>query len=172
MVVLWPAAQAYWGDVAYLAERVLTTGELKAFVDANAAKPEPLADPGQVIPVNQLRSLLARRLMRDGRYDEAPTYFDRLDDNAPNTQADAIALAQALRRSRQAFWASGRAQAGCAARSGALPGKPHRTRLALPLPLPCGRPGDASRRRAAAAQPGLCGHPVPGIALNAQQPCQ
>ena len=114
MAVLWPAAQAYWGDAAYLAERVLTTDELKAFVDANAAKPEPPADSGRIVPVNQVRSLLARRLMRDGRYDEAPAYFDHIDKSAPDTAADAIAFARASRQSRNAFCALDRARTGWA----------------------------------------------------------
>lgn len=113
MTVLWPTAQTYWGDAAYLAERVLTTDELKAFVNANAAEPElQSTELGTIVPVNQVRSLLARRLMRDGRYDEASAYFDRLAKQAPDTKADAVAFARGLRRSHEAFWASNRAQAG------------------------------------------------------------
>ena len=31
--LLFPVAETYWGDVIYIAERVLTVDELKAFVD-------------------------------------------------------------------------------------------------------------------------------------------
>lgn len=85
----------YWNDTAYVAERVLTTDELKRFVDARApaqatpplpadaeadgsfrSQPEPGALPASV----SLRLLLARRLMRDGRYQEALPYFPENDD--------------------------------------------------------------------------------------------
>jgi hypothetical protein len=117
MSVLWPVAKTYWGDVAYLAERVLTTDELKAFVDAHAAKPEPPPvesyEIGPVIdPVEELRGLLARRLMRDGRTQEALGYFDHLKNDAPDIGADASAYGAALHHARTAFWAVDRAQAG------------------------------------------------------------
>ncbi len=113
MQVLWPAAWTYRGDVAYLAERVLTTDELKAFVDRHApvAEPPP-ADLSASNAVNLIRDLLARRLMREGRYDEAPPYFNHPAQGDADTRADAIAFAKALRRSQGAFWASDRAQAG------------------------------------------------------------
>ena len=68
-------------DMNYIAERVLTVDELKSFVDANApasppaaTSPKPLAtDP---LALNdRLRWLLARRLMRVGRFDDAYAYF-------------------------------------------------------------------------------------------------
>ncbi len=78
---LYRSGYIYWGDTAEVAERVLTTDELKAFVDANVPAPPSIATPPepyvyQPRPVAaQLRQLLARRLLRDGRYDEAPGYF-------------------------------------------------------------------------------------------------
>ncbi|QEL55169.1 hypothetical protein [Chromobacterium paludis] len=58
-------------DMAYVAERVLTAAELKAFVDA---QPRPAYE--QARPVwTRLRYLLARRLLREGRADEAAPYF-------------------------------------------------------------------------------------------------
>lgn len=77
----------YWIDAAYVAERVLTVDELKAYVDrqwpAVAADPspppappraeapaEPLADTGE-----NLRYLLARRLARAQRDAEAREYY-------------------------------------------------------------------------------------------------
>ena len=86
--------KVYWSDTAYIAERVLTTDELRRFVDARApASPTPsLPDdlrtrgvtdkPAQYVlsAADDLRLLLARRLMRDGRYREALPYFPANDD--------------------------------------------------------------------------------------------
>lgn len=107
--MLWPVAHTYWGDFAYLAERVLTTTELKGFVDAHAAA--PLAQPAGegVIAVNRLRALLARRLMRDGRYAESLGYFDHLRPDDPDTRANAASFAEAVNRGKGAFFATDRA---------------------------------------------------------------
>jgi hypothetical protein len=110
MTVLWPFAKTYWGDAAYLAERLLSTNELKAFVDANAPKATATDQDGPVV-VNSLRGLLARRLMRDGRLDEALPYFAGLDTADSHPGADAAAYAEAFRRRRSAFWSTDRAQA-------------------------------------------------------------
>jgi hypothetical protein len=80
---LFPLAQVYWGDVAYVAERVLTVDELKAFVDglppakAKPASPDTDTDTVSIVndPVDAIRTLLARRLVREGRLDEAVPYF-------------------------------------------------------------------------------------------------
>jgi len=57
-----------WEDAAYVAERALTTNELKAYVDAqqSAASGDDLA---------KLRYLLGRRLVREDRYAEAGRYL-------------------------------------------------------------------------------------------------
>lgn len=74
----------YAEDASYIAERVLTTDELKRFVDANVdASPAPRAPPkddeywsNPPAPLgDRLRYLLARRMVRDGLYDEALAYF-------------------------------------------------------------------------------------------------
>ena len=82
----------YWNDAAYVAERVLTADELKAYVDqqapASAMPPVPSGflhfdyehfyawQVKNPIPVaDRLRELLARRLMREGRMDLALPYF-------------------------------------------------------------------------------------------------
>lgn len=82
------AAETYWTDTAYVAERVVSVDELKAFVDRVAPKAVATEardasaedDEGgvwhDVPPANQLRALLARRLMREQRFDAAPAYFD------------------------------------------------------------------------------------------------
>ncbi len=92
---LYPYATTFWGDVAYIAERVLTVDELKTFVDThkntqfNAAvsldnlamlPDKPTAStPGDSEndnnPAGWLPDLLARRLVRAGRYQEALKYF-------------------------------------------------------------------------------------------------
>ncbi len=87
----WPMSP-YWNDAAYVAERVLTTDELKAYVDqqvpASAVPPAPAGfaqfdyqrfyDWMVKHPIadgDRLRALLARRLMREGRMDQALAYF-------------------------------------------------------------------------------------------------
>jgi cellulose synthase operon protein C len=113
--VLWPVAGTYWGDFAYLAERILTTDELKSFVQANAPHPAPVIALPEIDAPNRLRRLLARRLMRDGRYDEAVPFFDRPVRDERDTAADARAFAVAARRGHDAFWATDRARGGWAA---------------------------------------------------------
>lgn len=85
------AGVGYGNDMHYVAERVLTADELKAFVDAHAAaSPAPVKDKDKKpdeggyspAPVaDSLRWLLARRLMRAGRYDEALDYFPASGDS-------------------------------------------------------------------------------------------
>jgi hypothetical protein len=79
--LLFPLASTYWGDVIYIAERVLTVDELKAFVDG--LPPSRPATPAAVnniwgadfVPADRLRPVLARRLVRVGRTGEAVAYF-------------------------------------------------------------------------------------------------
>jgi hypothetical protein len=80
---------AYWLDAAYLAERVLSAGELRAYVDRRwpaqlAARYNPeegSAFNGGEEPMEEaeaaflLRYLLGRRLAREGRYGEAAPYL-------------------------------------------------------------------------------------------------
>jgi hypothetical protein len=68
--VLWKGR--LWNDVAFVAENVLTTNELKKYVDAQPNT----APPGEGEDYNaKLRDLLGRRLVRDKRYGEAATYL-------------------------------------------------------------------------------------------------
>lgn len=71
--LLLAAGNTYWGDIAYIAERVMSTDEIKAFVDALP----PVTIPDKANPPVQarLRDLLARRLARDGRGGEALAYY-------------------------------------------------------------------------------------------------
>lgn len=61
-----------WEDAAFVAERVLTTNELKQYVDALA----PAEKPKEGEDYNEkLRYLLGRRLVREDRYAEAKPYL-------------------------------------------------------------------------------------------------
>jgi tetratricopeptide (TPR) repeat protein len=92
---LYPYSATFWGDVAYIAERVLTVDELKTFVDTHkdtkvasaisitlpiGADSEENSPSWSVrddqSPAVQLRDLLGRRLVRAGRYQEALKYFE------------------------------------------------------------------------------------------------
>lgn len=75
----------YWEDAAYVAERVLTSDELKDYVDTAWPQEESIGDAeagddisdrenSNWIP-NRLRYLLARRLARIGRWKEARPYY-------------------------------------------------------------------------------------------------
>jgi hypothetical protein len=107
---LYAGAAEYWPDAAYVAERVLTVDEVKGFVDRNVpAAPKKAknanGDTPPSTPAEQLRSLLARRLMRVGRRDEALAYFD---DPALRKKAEALIAAH---RDDRAWSVSARAQA-------------------------------------------------------------
>jgi tetratricopeptide (TPR) repeat protein len=110
MARLYAGAKEYWPDAAYVAERVLTVDELKAFVDRNASvAPKPVrseSDGGlSIVPAAQIRALLARRLLRVGRDDEALAYFDE-----PAVRAKAAALV-AARHAGKAWTRNARAEA-------------------------------------------------------------
>jgi hypothetical protein len=115
--LLFPAAGTYWGDVAYVAERILTVDELKALVDAGLPPlAKPPSDPGEndlvfaANPVESLRALLARRLVREGRTQEALAYFSKSvpadqPPDTPSAAADAQAYLNALEAARPTwFW--------------------------------------------------------------------
>jgi len=125
---LYGVGQVYWLDLAYLAERVLTVDELKAYVDAHVPSP-PLPrterQGKQTIAINppdvawpatnvaaQLRTLLARRLMRAQRYDEALPYFHASGDLRfadPDARQHAQDYARALRAAPHTWTSLGRA---------------------------------------------------------------
>jgi hypothetical protein len=115
----------YSGDVSYIAERVLTIDELKAFVDARApasAAPAKSAEKdhsyGSPPLADNLRWLLARRLMRDGRYDEAQAYLPVSGDprfGETDLRAKARDYAKALHDAGSAWTDIGKAQARYAA---------------------------------------------------------
>ncbi|MCB9562961.1 MAG: hypothetical protein H6708_21360 [Kofleriaceae bacterium] len=98
MAEIWAARGSYPTDVMHVAERVLTVDELRAFVDGRADADDVLDDrdgDGYAYArawTRSLRDVLARRLMRVGRFTEALPYFDA--DN----RTDAALLASALTR--------------------------------------------------------------------------
>src|SRR5205807_142164 len=61
-----------WEDAAYVAERVLTVNELKAYVDR---QPDTSMDGGEKDDMAKLRYLLGRRFVREDRYAEAGQYL-------------------------------------------------------------------------------------------------
>jgi hypothetical protein len=89
-----PVGGRFMSDMAYLAERVLTLDELRTWVDVHAPPsppPAPMPPPGTpeheawlaahpITPAVRLRYLLARRLVREGRVDDALPYFPEDED--------------------------------------------------------------------------------------------
>jgi len=91
--LLFPAAQTYWGDVAYVAERILTVDELKNFVNslppADPKRQRTSSDePSPRDRAEDLRALLARRLARQGRIAEALPYYPATIDRWSNDPAE------------------------------------------------------------------------------------
>ena len=121
----------YGNDVMYIAERVLSVDELKSFVDARAPatpllpqRPSSVENFSYRAPIaDSLRWVLARRLMRSGRYDDALPYFPADatrrfgsygDDGKLQTQSfrtPARSYAKALHDSEHAWTDIGKAQA-------------------------------------------------------------
>ena len=117
--LLYAAADNYWTDAAYVAERVVTVDELKTFVDRVAAKPLPqkpapaidaesdeYVESAVLEPHGALRWLLARRLLREGRLDVAAAYVDD-----PELKAHAEGYIAARQRARSAFFRIDQARA-------------------------------------------------------------
>jgi tetratricopeptide (TPR) repeat protein len=78
---LYAASPTFWMDAAFVAERVLTLDELVAFTAKHAPNAIATTKPDEAISETQrrdgsLRALLARRLLRADRFDEAFAYFD------------------------------------------------------------------------------------------------
>lgn len=106
MELLFPLATISWGDVAYVAERVLTIDELKAFVDGlpNDRKPvdQETQDGWWFVgdPTVRLRELLARRLVRQGQLETALAYFPAATKDAPDLRAMAADYRAAIDAAR------------------------------------------------------------------------
>lgn len=74
------AAPLFWADAAYIAERIMTVKELRAFVDAEVPIPAGNGVVKQryypeLVPAARLRYLLARRLAREGDWAGALSYM-------------------------------------------------------------------------------------------------
>jgi hypothetical protein len=95
-----------------VAERVLRVEELRRYVDDHVPAPtskqeEAAAEKGTDVPQTRLRSILARRLMRAGRRQEALRYFDNEQiRSAAEEYTDALATANSWWR-----WRTARAEA-------------------------------------------------------------
>jgi hypothetical protein len=70
--VLWKGG--LWEDAAFVAERVLTADELKAYVDEHTATSGTTNSANQK-RIEAIRYLLGRRLVREDRFDEAAHYL-------------------------------------------------------------------------------------------------
>lgn len=108
---LYRSQSIYWYDAATVAERVLTVDELKQYVDAQVPAVPPLSQQDRdnyvQLPVAaNLRNLLGRRLLREGRYDEAPDYFDNVE-----LQNLARAYGQLRQEAESRWWPTRRAEA-------------------------------------------------------------
>jgi hypothetical protein len=98
LVHLLAGGPEHWMDAAYVAERVLTVDELKTYVDASVPLPtrseiDAAIKNQHILPAVQLRTLLARRLLRSDRFDEAIAYFD--DEESRATAEEYIAARRA-----------------------------------------------------------------------------
>jgi hypothetical protein len=83
--VLWKGG--LWNDAAFVAEDVLTTNELKKYVDAQANSAQSCEDENDTA---KLRYLLGRRLVREKRYAEAAAYMKSPYDKILERYADAL----------------------------------------------------------------------------------
>jgi hypothetical protein len=87
------APDRHWPDAAYVAEQVLTTAELKEFVDQRWPNLAPPPAEGKTPGVDaRMRYLLARRLARQGMLEAAAPYYPA------NQQDNFRRYAEALRR--------------------------------------------------------------------------
>ncbi len=111
----------YWEDAAEIAERVLTADELIGFVDAKypqASKALVKDSFGRAVDRSAgdgLRDLLARRLVRIGRWKDARRYFDSGMQRVLDEYISAIRTGHDSSRPRservEAFWSA--AQIAC-----------------------------------------------------------
>jgi len=114
-----------WEDAAFVAERILTADELKAYVDKmpsrTEAKPAKEGTPTTTVEENdgdtdaannepaQLRYLLGRRLVREDRYTEAAAYLPSPYDKIVQKYAQALkdgANAKLPKKQRAEAWST------------------------------------------------------------------
>ncbi len=85
-----------WSDAAFVAERVLTTKELKAYVDDHSGAANERTEWGR----KKLRYLLGRRLVREERYAEAQSYLPAPYDQVLAKYAAALRDGRDRKRSK------------------------------------------------------------------------
>lgn len=107
---LYRSGENYWQDAAEVAERVLSSTELKGYVDAKVTTAPPTTDGEQYSywnrpPATALRELLGRRLLREGHYDDAVPYF-----TSPELQQAARQYGEAREQAEDAWTTIGRAE--------------------------------------------------------------
>ena len=110
-VQLFRSNDVYWFDAAAVAERVLTVDELKKYVDEAVPAPAVLTqeERDSYVPLSvaaKLRNLLGRRLLREGYYEAAISYFDN-----PDLQHKARLYAEQRLKADAAWWPTTRASA-------------------------------------------------------------
>ncbi|MBP5943838.1 MULTISPECIES: hypothetical protein [unclassified Pseudomonas] len=110
-VQLYRSNDVYWFDAAAVAERVLTVDELKQYVDETVPAPAVLTQEERenYVPLSvaaKLRNLLGRRLLREGHYEAAISYFDN-----PDLQHKARLYAEQRLKADAAWWPTRRASA-------------------------------------------------------------
>ena len=110
-VQLFRSNDVYWFDAAAVAERVLTVDELKQYVDEAVPAPAVLTqeERDNYVPLSvaaKLRNLLGRRLLREGHYEAAISYFDN-----PDLQHKARLYAEQRLKADAAWWPTRRASA-------------------------------------------------------------
>lgn len=110
-VQLFRSNDVYWFDAAAVAERVLTVDELKQYVDEAVPAPAVLTpeERDTYVPLSvaaKLRNLLGRRLLREGHYEAAISYFDN-----PDLQHKARLYAEQRLKADAAWWPTRRASA-------------------------------------------------------------
>lgn len=110
-VQLFRSNDVYWFDAAAVAERVLTVDELKQYVDETVPAPAVLSqeERDSYVPLSvaaKLRNLLGRRLLREGHYEAAISYFDN-----PDLRHKARLYAEQRLKADAAWWPTARASA-------------------------------------------------------------
>jgi|JI10StandDraft_1071094.scaffolds.fasta_scaffold06752_14 hypothetical protein len=87
-------ARGRYRDVLYIADRVLSTAELRAFLDELAAAPADRADDHGLLSQDALEALYARRLIREGQLALGAAHLPAADRPAALAYAEHLALAE------------------------------------------------------------------------------
>lgn len=85
-----------WQEAAYIAELVMTSGELERFVKERAAEKNK-----DEVQETRLRYLLARRLAREGKIRDAVAFFPRVMANNAERIRTALSIGEDLKLSKE-----------------------------------------------------------------------